>query len=225
MKRNSVKLKSIINYLSTIITWAIFVILISCAACLVYYYISMQVYARKGEDYAPVFSIYTIVSPSMTPKIQVYDVIINTKIESPNDIKVGDIITFKSSSSLTYGMTITHRVKDIQVVNGEYQYTTQGDNNLTPDLSPALYRNIIGKAVLKIPQLGRVQFFVASKFGWLLVVILPALYVIIKDISKLVRISKLKKIADEANQKLIEEDKLNKQQDDSNNERKDINES
>lgn len=208
---NSVKFKSIISYLSTIITWAIFVILLSCAACLVYYYISMQVYARKGENYAPAFSIYTIVSPSMTPKILVYDVIINTKIDSPTDIKKGDIITFKSSSSLTYGMTITHRVKDIQIINGEYQFITQGDNNLTPDLSPALYRNVIGKAVLKLPQLGRIQFFVASKFGWLLVVILPAVYVIIKDVSKLIRISKVKKNADIANKNLIENDKKGKE--------------
>lgn len=206
MKTNSVKIKSIINYFSTIITWSVFVILISCAACLVYYYISMQIYARKGESYAPTFSIYTIVSPSMTPKIQVYDVIINTKVEAPTDIKVGDIITFTSSSSLTYGMTITHRVQDIQIVNGEYQYTTKGDNNLTPDLAPALYRNIIGKAVIKLPQLGRVQFFVASKFGWLLVVILPALYVIIKDVSKIIRINKVKKNAEKANEELVNND-------------------
>ena len=223
MKKNSVKLKSILNYLSTIVTWAIFVILISCAACLVYYYISLQIYAKKGDSHAPAFSIYTIVSPSMTPKIKVYDVIVNLKVDSPADIKVGDIITFKSSSSLTYGMTITHRVKDIQIVNGEYQYTTQGDNNLTPDLAPALYKNIIGKAVIKIPQLGRVQFFVASKFGWLMVVVLPALYVIIKDVSKLIRLNKVKKDADQANNNLIKDDNQTNQN--IGNEGKDINES
>lgn len=206
MKKNSVKLKSIFNYLSNIITWAIFVILISCAACLVYYYISLQIYARKGDAYAPSFSIYTIVSPSMTPKIKVYDVIVNLKVEKPTDIKKGDIITFKSTSSLTYGMTITHRVKEIQIVNGEYQFITQGDNNLGPDLAPALYKNVIGKAVIKIPQLGRVQFFVASKFGWLLVVVLPAVYVIIKDIAKLIRLNKVKKNAEEANKKLVADD-------------------
>lgn len=203
MKKNSVKIKSVINYLSTIITWAIFVILISCAAFLIYYYFSIQVYARKGSDYKPPFSIYTIVSPSMTPLIKVYDVIINVKIDQPSDIHVGDIITFKSSSSMTYGMTITHRIKDIQIVNGEYQYTTQGDNNLSPDTAPALYRNIIGKTVLKLPQLGRIQFFVASRFGWLVVVIIPAVYVITKDIIKIIKINKIKKKADLANQGLI----------------------
>ena len=220
MKKNSVNFKSVINYLSTITTWAIFVILISCAACLVYYYISMQVFARKGENYAPAFSIYTIVSPSMMPKIKVYDVIVNLKVDSPTDIKKGDIITFTSTSSFTYGLTITHRVEDIQIVNGEYQFVTKGDNNLAADLAPALYKNVIGKAVIKLPQLGRIQFFVASKFGWLVVVILPALYVIIKDVSKLIKLSKLKKKADAANQKLINSDNQKEE-----NERNENNES
>jgi len=126
MKINSVKVKSIINYLATIITWAIFVILITLAALLIYYYVSVQIYARKGSNYAPPFSIYTIVSPSMTPKINVYDVIINFKVDKPTDINVGDVITFKSTSSITYGMIITHRVQDIQIVNGEYTaYTAE----------------------------------------------------------------------------------------------------
>ncbi|MBQ6841396.1 MAG: signal peptidase I [Bacilli bacterium] len=220
MKNNSVKLKvkSVINYLSSIVTWAIFVILALCIAALLYYYVSSRIAISKGGK-GPAFSLYTIVSPSMRPTIDVYDIIINTRVDSPSDVKVGDIITFKSTSSLTLNMTITHRVKDIQIVNGEYQYITQGDNNVAQDGAPALYHNIIGKAVLKLPQLGKIQFFVASKFGWLVVVILPALYIIIKDIAKLARLNKAKKLADEANKKLIESDNLKAE------ERKDINES
>lgn len=203
MKKTRVTFKSIFSYISTIITWSIFVILISCVLVLVYYYISIRIYATKGEKYAPKFSIYTIVSPSMVPKIKVYDVIVNFKVDSPTDIKVGDVITFKSTSSMTYGMTITHRVKDIQIVNGEYEYITKGDNNAIADLAPAQYSNVIGRATIKIPQLGRVQFFVASKFGWLMVVILPALYVIGKDVIKLIRISKTKNRAAKVNAELL----------------------
>ena len=203
MKKTRVTYKTIFSYLSTVITWTIFVILISCALFLAYYYVSVRIYAAKGEAYAPKFSIYTIVSPSMVPKIKVYDVIINFKVDSPTDIKVGDVITFKSTSSMTYGMTITHRVKDIQIVNGEYQFITKGDNNAIADLAPAEYSNVIGRATIKIPQLGRVQFFVASKFGWLVVVILPAFYVILKDIIKLIRISKVKNRASKANADLL----------------------
>ena len=203
MKKTRVSFKAILKYLSTVITWSIFVVLIACAGFLAYYYISLQVYSSKGEQYKPKYSIYTIVSPSMVPNIKVYDVVINVKIDSPSEIKVGDIITFISTSSITNGMTITHRVKDVQIVNGEYQYTTKGDNNAGPDTAPALYKNIIGKAVLKLPQLGRVQFFVASKMGWICVVVLPAFYVIMKDVLKLIKLSRVKNNANIENEKLI----------------------
>ena len=203
-KKTGVNFKFILKYLSTIISKAVFIVLVICAVTLAYYFVSIKVYAAKGSKYAPPFSIYTIVSESMTPLIKVYDVIINFKVDSPTDIKVGDIITFKSTSALSYGMTITHRVMDIQIVNGEYQYTTKGDYNPIADLAPAKYSNIIGIAKVKLPQLGRVQLFVSSKFGWLLVVLLPALYIIISDIVKLIKLIRIKKDADEVNKQLIE---------------------
>jgi signal peptidase len=206
MQGNSVNLKKVLKKISTIITWAVFVVLIFVAIILAYYFISLRIYAAKGDDYAPKFSIYTIVSPSMTPTINVYDVIVNTKVKSPTEIKVGDIITFKSTSSLSYGMTVTHRVQDVQIVNGEYQYLTKGDFNISADGAPAKYSNVIGKVLFKIPQLGRIQFFVASKFGWLLVVVIPALLVIMNDIKKLVRLSKVRKDAEIKNTILTQND-------------------
>ena len=203
MKRTKFSLKAIIKYLSTVFTWSIFVLLITCAGFLAYYYISLQLYSTKGEKYKPKFSIYTIVSPSMVPNINVYDIIINLKVDNPSEIKVGNIITFISTSPSSNGMTITHRVTDIQIVNGEYQFTTKGDNNAVADSTPALYSNVIGKAVIKLPQLGRVQFFVASKTGWLFVVIVPAFYIILKDILKLIKLSRVKNKANIANEKLV----------------------
>ena len=204
MKKTRVDFKYIIHYLSIVISKAIFVILLLCACVLAYYFVSIRISIQKGEKYAPPFSIYTIVSASMTPKIKVYDVIINVKAKSPSDIHVGDIITFKSTSAFTYDMTITHRVIDIQIVNGEYEYITKGDFNEIPDLAPAKYSKVIGIAKVKLPQLGRVQAFVASRYGWLIVVVVPALYIIISDILKLIKLSNIKKDADKENKKLVE---------------------
>lgn len=203
MKKIRITFKSVINYISTVITWSVFVILISFALVLVYYFISLKIYEKKGEDYAPPFSIYTIVSPSMTPLIQVHDVIVNLKVDEPSDLKVGDIITFESTSSLTYGMTITHRINDVQVVNGEYQYTTKGDANTISDMAPALYKNVIGRAKLKLPGLGKVQMFVANKFGWFLAVIVPALLILMGDISKIYRLKSARRIGSNANEIMV----------------------
>lgn len=203
MKRVRITPKSVINYISTVITWSVFVILISFAMVLTYYFVALKIYEKKGEAYAPPFSVYTIVSPSMTPLIKVYDVIVNLKVDNPSDLKVGDIITFKSTSALTYDMTITHRIDDVQIVNGEYQYTTKGDANNISDMSPALYKNVIGKARLKLPGLGKVQMFVASKFGWFLAVIVPALLILMSDITKLYRINNARKYGNRANEIMI----------------------
>ena len=208
-KKTRVDVKYVFQFLSLIISKAIFVILLLCACILAYYFITIRVFRQKGDKYAPPFSIYTIVSASMTPKIKVYDVIINVKAKSPSDIKVGDIITFKSTSAFTYDMTITHRVIDIQIVNGEYEYITKGDFNEIPDMAPARYSNVIGIAKVKLPQLGRVQVFVASKYGWLLVVVLPALYIIIGDILKLIKLSRIKNDADKVNKRMVEKAETN----------------
>ena len=203
MKKLRITPKSVINYISTVITWSVFFFFFSCALVLTYYFVSLKIYEKKGEDYAPPFSVYTIVSPSMTPLIQVHDVIVNLKVDEPSDLKKGDIITFKSTSALTYDMTITHRIDDVKVVDGEYQYTTKGDANNISDMSPALYKNVIGKAKLKLPGLGKVQLFVANKFGWFLAVIVPALLVLMGDISKIYRIKSARKHGNVANEIMV----------------------
>ena len=115
----------IFKYLSTICSWTLFIYLLLIAAFLLFYFVNIKILNRNKIS-QPI-SIYTIVSGSMIPTIDVYDVVVNVEVESPEDIKIGDIITFISQSSISRDLTVTHRVKDIQVVNGEYQYTTKGE--------------------------------------------------------------------------------------------------
>ena len=71
-------------------------------------------------------------------------------------------------------------------------YVTRGDNNTTEDPSCATYSNVIGKVSAVVPGLGKIQFFLASKFGWLLIIVVPALYIIVKDLLKLFKMSRNK---------------------------------
>ncbi len=169
------------------------VFLILVALFLLYVGISHKIYKVKGDKkYEPMFSIYSIISPSMHPTIKVYDIIIDKRVTKPTDIKEGDIITFLSTSSYSEGLTVTHRVMEVrQNENGEYEYQTKGDNNMSPDAAYAPYSNVLGKVVFRVPQFGRVQDFLANKNGWILVVIIPTLIIIIKDILKLSKLAKL----------------------------------
>lgn len=198
MKReNYSSSKAIFKLIANIISWTALAILILIAIFLLYLTISSKIYASKGMDYEPKFSLYTIISPSMEPNLRVYDIIIDQRIDSVNDIKIGDVITFISTSSISSNKTVTHRVIDIVVdENGNYQYKTKGDNNISPDSAYAEYNNIIGKVLFKIPQLGRIQFFLANQGGWLVAVVIPALIIIIKDIMKIVKLTKVNKQAE-----------------------------
>ena len=91
------------------------------------------------------------------------------------------------------GMIITHRIVDKYVTNEGVQFKTKGDANVEADSSLVYEENVIGKVLFKIPQLGRVQFFLASKSGWFIAILIPALAVIAYDIFKLFRLLILKK--------------------------------
>ena len=186
------KYKSAWSYISNVLSWTTFVLLLICALLLIYYFFAMQIYARKGSGYEPAFSLYTIVSPSMTPNIKVYDVVVDVKVKNPEDIAIGDVITFNSNNPNLVGKTITHRVIAItKDKDGNYLYQTKGDANLIEDDKPVPYNLIVGKVAIRIPQLGRVQFILASSMGWMILILIPSLYIIIKDIIKLIKISKM----------------------------------
>lgn len=218
MSTDSNSFKKGLHIFTKILSWALFVILLLVAIFLLYYYIATKVYAAKGPGYEPKFSIYTIISGSMKETIQVYDTVVNVKVNDPKDIQVGDVITFVSNGILTSGMTTTHRVIAITEEDGEMCFQTQGDANPVPDQTCAKYSNIIGKVILVIPQLGQIQFFLASKAGWLLCILIPALFIIIRDIMKIVKLSSIKKttakmVADkEKNPKKLEQEKIRKEE-------------
>lgn len=198
-----------IGLIGNIISWTALVLLIVVATFLLYYIITTQLSATKGDKYAPKFSMYTIVSPSMTPNINVYDIVIDKKVEDFSELKVGDVITFISTSSISNGMTITHRIVDIIETEEGTKYKTKGDNNLTADYSLVTQDKIIGKVKFRIPQLGRIQFFLSSKGGWLIIILIPALIIILSDIFKLVNLVGIKKrvkdVEDDANEEKLKE--------------------
>lgn len=184
-KENYSGFKGVFKFISNVFSWTILVIVIILACFLAYYTINSRLH---GKDFKPFISLYKIVSGSMEPNIKIYDVVISKKVNSPKDIKVGDVITFISSSPLTRGYTITHRVIEVTNTEKGYVYKTKGDNNLTPDASPAEFNKILGKVIIKIPQLGRLQEFISTQSGWLLVIVLPALVIIITDILKIFKL-------------------------------------
>ncbi len=190
---NKNKIKNILIKILKLLGYIVIALVCFCVAFLVYYIISSQMHAND-ENYKPAVSIYTIVSPSMTPVINVYDVVVNTRVNNPEDIQVGDIITYVSASPTSEGMTITHRVTFINTLpDGTYEYMTQGDNNSEPDSLYVKYDQVIGKELFVIPLLGRLQFLLANQKGWLFLLLIPVSIYVLYEIYKLIDLFGLRK--------------------------------
>lgn len=210
MNRKDNSKKSIFKLIADILTWTIFAILMIVAAFLIYYVIANAVYSKKGERFKPIVSLYTIISGSMLPTIKVYDVVVNLRVDDPSKLHEGDVITFISQSKINYGDTITHRINKITYDNGTYYFTTKGDNNLVPDESPVEFNNIIGKVILKIPQLGQAQFFLLKQGSKLFLILIPSFGILIYDLLKMLNLVDTKKKVDRSLE--IKENKLSKEE-------------
>lgn len=105
------------------------------------------------------FTPYSILSPSMTPKYQVGDLIYVQKADF-EDIKVGDPITYVANKSLKI---VTHRVVEIDPV--EQKFRTKGDANDQWDAAPVLYENVVGVVKFSLPKLGYISNYISTDSG------------------------------------------------------------
>jgi signal peptidase len=91
-----------------------------------------------------------IASGSMSPALEVGDIIIVQKVASTS-IAVGDIIVFDSPEEIR---TI-HRVSQIQTLpNGTMQFKTKGDANPSEETYWTSEEDVHGRVLYKIPYLG-----------------------------------------------------------------------
>lgn len=154
--------------------------------CLMFYVISSKIAEKKEKT--PLFGFYTIISPSMEPNINVYDVVL-VKKTNINKLKKGDVITFYSTNNYFGDTPITHRIANI---DDRTSIIVKGDHNDKADNEKVIPKNIIGKVILVIPSLGKLQFFLASKSGFIVAIIIPAIVIITYDVYKIMKMIILK---------------------------------
>lgn len=177
------KLQKILKVISSII----FVVLIIIIVLFAVYILGVKYLEKENRlDEVPI-NFYTILTQSMYPKIKAGDIII-TYQNKDDKYKVGDIITYVSSNKSARGLTITHRVTEVLLVNDEYVYKTKGDNNNAGDSGTVPENDVMGKYIFKIPKAGYIQQFLVTRFGWITAIVLPCLGVIIYDIIKVFKI-------------------------------------
>lgn len=176
--------KKTYNFIAKVFLYSIILIMIFLGVLFFTYALDYVKNISKG-NYKPLYGAYVIVSPSMVPTIKVQDAVVVKNVPAEK-LRKGDIITFISTDSRYAGLTVTHRIIDIEKSDdGKFLFRTKGDNNNTPDDALVTEDNIDGRVFLKIPKIGYLQYFLSQSYGWLLCIVLPCLTVIAIEIVRI----------------------------------------
>jgi len=187
------KAKKIYNVVSTILVSLIFVFLVVV--------VGLTFWQRqKGSD-SSLFGYYVfdVLTDSMSGTIEEREVIISKKVNNPNELKEGDIITFIAPSGPLKGYNETHRIVSVERnEDGTVKFfKTKGDNPSVGidnwELAPSAVK---AKFVKKSPFIAGFRDFISKPYGYVVLVALPILIAGTLLIVGFVR-DKTKKIAEE----------------------------
>lgn len=124
-------------------------------ACILIFSISNIVAAKNGKQPTLFgYSTYYIMTGSMEPTIPTGSLVID-KAGNTQDIRKGDIITFKDGINIT-----THRV--YKVLDGGNEFITKGDANNVQDPMPRTRNQVLGVVQYHIPHLGNIAEFIKN---------------------------------------------------------------
>ncbi len=129
--------------------------------------------------------LYIIRSGSMSPVLPTGSIIItdskkNTNIISPipnASFEEGEIITYTKGKE-----TITHRIAQVENINGQIAYHTKGDANKGVDLAKVEEQQIIGKVIWNLPEIGYAMAFARSSKGYTYLIAVPIAILIYSEI-------------------------------------------
>lgn len=180
----------------------IFGILLAALVCLV---LTILIARTNGETPTIFgYTVYRVVSPSMTPYLQVGDIILCKECD-PMDLKAGDIITYNGNSGQFEGKRVTHRVVKEPYLNPDddkYYLLTKGDDNPIED-TPIEISQVTGKYVKKIDILRQIYDFFLTPWG-LLTIIGLIILAFFNEIINLIKAVKSRGESDEDIQEVIE---------------------
>lgn len=176
-------LRFLINFISIAVIVAALMVLLSVLV------------TRNGQ--APSFlgySAFRVMSGSMEPTLPTNTMIVVKQVP-PEEIEVGDVITFISSDPSLGGSVNTHRVTAIAEEGGERVFTTKGDANYIDDKYPVKGTELIGVLVYSSVALGTVVRLASNPIIFVPLILVPLLTMLIMNLVKSVRLTK--KMADE----------------------------
>lgn len=130
------------------------------------------------------YSLFTVVTESMVPKYNVFDMIVAKEVDT-NDIKVGDDVVYLGKKSDFAGKIVTHEVIKIDKIDGNTYFHTKGIANDVED--PLVSADqIMGRVSFKSHILSFISRVVNNIYGFYFVIFVPFAILLVMEIIDIV---------------------------------------
>jgi signal peptidase I len=117
------------------------------------------------------YRLMVVRSGSMRPAIMVGDIVVSEAARA-SSVRPGEIVTFRDPA--LGGVTVTHRVMSVRADGDTYRFVTKGDANTGTERWSIARNGTLGRKVLTIPAVGKLIFFLRSRFALLAALLVGA---------------------------------------------------
>jgi signal peptidase I len=122
---------------------------------------------------------FTVLTGSMEPALDPGDVVLSAK-RSPLDVRPGDVVTFHDPSR--DGELVTHRVESMRRDGAMVSFVTKGDANDVSERWSVPADGAIGRAALRVPEVGHVLQWAGTREGKIGLIAVPAFLLVLLEL-------------------------------------------
>ncbi len=171
-------MKKALNIIKTALVWLVVLLAVSM---MIFTVISVTTFNRNDRDLFG-FKMYIVNSDSMAATDFNAGSLILVKEVDPSTLKEGDIITFMSQDTDSFGETITHKIRKVTTdAEGNPGFITYGTTTDTDDETIVTYPYVLGQYQSHIPGLGTFFNFLKTTPGYFVCIFTPFMLIILYE--------------------------------------------
>lgn len=170
-------MKKVLSIIKTVLVWLVVALAVFM---MIFTVISVNTFNRNDRSLFG-YKMYIVNTDSMSKTdFNAGDLIFVKEVDDPSTLKVGDIISYVSQNSESFGETITHKIRRLTTdAEGNPGFVTYGTTTDTDDETIVTYPYILGKYQSHIAGLGNFFNFLKTPQGYIVCIFVPFMLLIL----------------------------------------------
>ena len=180
-------MKNLLSKIKNIFTWIVVIV----AVCMMLFTIISVNTLNRNDRALFGYKMYIVNTDSMAATDFNAGSLILSKEVDPTTLVEGDIITFLSQDTDSFGQTITHKIRKVtKDAEGNLGFVTYGTTTDTNDESIVTYPYVLGKYQSHLPGVGTFFNFLKTTQGYFICIFTPFMLIILLEGVRFVQLFK-----------------------------------